>query len=121
MTDFSIVPYSINHKTQGNEVNTLCAKDVASYLMNSKQEKVNIDTNSTIVISYDVIFSERGQKGKNTKYMTRWDHYLKMKNDSIHWLSLGFSIVVVTITSCLVFYIFTNILKREIDYINLVI
>lgn len=121
ISDFSIVPNSINHKAEGEEIETHCAKDIASFIMNNKQEKVRIDSNSTVVITYDVIFSERGKKGKNTKYMTRWDHYLKMKNDSIHWLSLGFSIVVVTITSSLVFYIFTNILKKEIDYINLVI
>jgi transmembrane 9 superfamily member 2/4 len=66
-----------------------------------------------ILFTYDVIFEK-----SNVAFSSRWDHYLHLQNDNIHWFSLINSTLIISILSFILINIFCRALKRDIDIYN---
>ena len=54
----------------------------------------------------------------NVAFSSRWDHYLHLQNDNIHWFSLINSALIISILSFILLNIFCRALKRDIDVYN---
>ena len=69
--------------------------------------------------TYDIKFSV---SKKEAKLVSRWDYYLKQETnkESIHWIGLILSSVLIVIFSIILFVIFYKLIKKDIDYIQLV-
>lgn len=107
--------FSINH-TYVNETHKepACSETGDKDILEKAAESIQkIKVNETILYTYDVVFIP-----SNHTLATRWDHYVNMHSDKIHWFSLINSFLVVAIFSALVVHIFCRALKRDIDYIN---
>jgi transmembrane 9 superfamily protein 2/4 len=69
----------------------------------------------TVHYTYDVEFVYT-----NIPFSSRWDHYMHLQNDDIHWFSLINSGIIILIFSIIVLFIFTRALKRDIEIYNTV-
>jgi transmembrane 9 superfamily protein 2/4 len=120
VVSFYALPLSINHKSKND---TKCARDKDSYNKNFRDHESQLlyengnENNSPydIVFTYDVIFRE-----SKIPFSSRWDHYMHLDNDQIHWFSLLNSGLIILIFSIIVLYIFTRALKRDIEIYNTV-
>mmetsp|Transcript_11705 Transcript_11705/g.31517 ORF Transcript_11705/g.31517 Transcript_11705/m.31517 type:complete len:656 (-) Transcript_11705:1688-3655(-) len=63
----------------------------------------------SIVFSYDVTWEE-----SSVKWASRWDMYLNIRDDDIHWFSIINSIVIVFFLTGIVALILVRILRRDI-------
>lgn len=92
-------------------------KDSLSHNYLSNQNIVN----STLptYLTYDIKFTI---SKKDSKMVSRWDHYLKLSssNDNIHWWSLINSSIAIAVTTIVVSSIFCRVIRKDIDYIQLV-
>jgi transmembrane 9 superfamily protein 2/4 len=104
---FNILPQSIyqNEKT-GPKCSTV---DIAE---NFHKEKQGL-TEGFSLITYDIVF-----ENSKIPFSSRWDHYLHLQNDNIHWYSLINSSLIILIFSFIVLHIFCRALKRDIDIYN---
>jgi transmembrane 9 superfamily member 2/4 len=62
-----------------------------------------------IVYSYDVFWEE-----SDTRWASRWDHYLKMPSTNVHWFSILNSVLVVLVMSVLVAVILMRTVRRDL-------
>jgi transmembrane 9 superfamily protein 2/4 len=117
VVSFYIYPLSINHPSKDD---LKCAKDKNTFNDNVRNhEKQYLWDNSTqsftVQFTYDVVFREA-----KVPFSSRWDHYMHLDNDQIHWFSLINSGLIILIFSIIVLYIFTRALKRDIEIYNAV-
>ncbi|GAB4853793.1 Transmembrane 9 super member 7 [Ancistrocladus abbreviatus] len=110
---FEVTPHSINHeykewKDQDTQLVT-CTKNIIQG-GTSPQE---VDTNKEIVFTYDVTFEE-----SDMKWASRWDTYLLMNDDQIHWFSIINSLMIVLFLSGMVAMIMMRTLYRDIANYN---
>ncbi|MED6221083.1 Transmembrane 9 superfamily member 7, partial [Stylosanthes scabra] len=98
---FEVTPNSINHEFKDwNEKNpqvTTCNKDTKN-LMQGSTVPQEVDTNKDVVFTYDVTFKE-----SEIKWASRWDTYLLMNDDQIHWFSIINSLMIVLFLSGMLF------------------
>ncbi|XP_073064481.1 transmembrane 9 superfamily member 7 [Primulina eburnea] len=113
---FEVSPASINHEFKDWDENhpkvTTCSSNTKNLIQGgtSPQEVV---AGKDVVFSYDVTFKE-----SNIKWASRWDTYLLMNDDQIHWFSIINSLMIVLFLSGMVAMIMMRTLYRDIANYN---
>ena len=111
---------SLDNQTNFPEINSNKNLDFFkdSILLNYFNKKYTINSNKKTLLTYDIKFTI---SKKQTKYVSRWDHYLKQDETSndIHWWSMINSIIAILISSLTVMTIFYRVIRKDIDYISL--
>lgn len=85
--------------------------------LNKQHNSLNYTEKS--YFTYDIKFSV---SKKEAKLVSRWDYYLKQdtNKESIHWIGLILSSAMILVFSIILFIIFYKLIKKDIDYIQLV-
>ncbi|WJZ94371.1 hypothetical protein VitviT2T_013240 [Vitis vinifera] len=113
---FEVTPNSINHEyKEWDEKNPQLATCNANTknLIQSTTVPQEVDADKDIVFTYDVSFEE-----SNIKWASRWDTYLLMNDDQIHWFSIINSLMIVLFLSGMVAMIMMRTLYRDIANYN---
>ncbi|KAL6140745.1 hypothetical protein ACLB2K_059041 [Fragaria x ananassa] len=116
--EFSYMPLvcSINHEyKEWDEQNTqlvTCNKDTKNLPPGSTVPQ-EVDKDKEIVFTFDVSFKE-----SDIKWASRWDTYLLMNDDQIHWFSIINSLMIVLFLSGMVAMIMMRTLYRDIANYN---
>ncbi|GMH04080.1 hypothetical protein Nepgr_005919 [Nepenthes gracilis] len=110
---FEVTPYSVNHeykewKEQDTQLLT-CTKNIIPGGTTAQE----VETGKEIVFTYDVTFEE-----SDIKWASRWDTYLLMNDDQIHWFSIINSLMIVLFLSGMVAMIMMRTLYRDIANYN---
>ncbi|KAK9705438.1 hypothetical protein RND81_07G057000 [Saponaria officinalis] len=110
---FEVNPVSIAHeykewKDQDTQLIT-CSKNI----IQSGTPPQEVDADKEIVFTYDVKFEE-----SDIKWASRWDTYLMMNDDQIHWFSIINSLMIVLFLSGMVAMIMMRTLYRDIANYN---
>ncbi|KAL5757517.1 hypothetical protein ACOSP7_020128 [Xanthoceras sorbifolium] len=113
---FEVTPNSINHEyKEWNEKDpqlTTCNKDTKNLAQGGAIPQ-EVDKNKEVVFTYDVTFKE-----SDIKWASRWDTYLLMNDDQIHWFSIINSLMIVLFLSGMVAMIMMRTLYRDIANYN---
>nr|GMC73159.1 transmembrane 9 superfamily member 7-like [Ipomoea batatas] len=113
---FEVTPNSINHEyKEWNEKNpqvTTCNQNTKNILQGTTVPQ-EVDTNKEVVFTYDVSFKE-----SEIKWASRWDTYLLMNDDQIHWFSIINSLMIVLFLSGMVAMIMLRTLYKDIANYN---
>ncbi|KAG6512267.1 hypothetical protein ZIOFF_026022 [Zingiber officinale] len=114
---FEVKPFSVNHAYEGqwNDVKTrlsTCDPHAKRSVVNSDSPQV-VAANEDIIFTYDVEFQE-----SDVKWASRWDTYLLMNDDQIHWFSIINSLLIVLFLSVMVAMIMLRTLYRDISKYN---
>ncbi|KAG1363717.1 transmembrane 9 superfamily member 9 [Cocos nucifera] len=114
---FEVKPFSVKHEYEGdwNGVKTrLSTCDPhAKHLVTSSDSPQEVEANKEIIFTYDVAFQE-----SDVKWASRWDTYLLMTDDQIHWFSIVNSLMIVLFLSGMVAMIMLRTLYRDISKYN---
>ncbi|GAB4837801.1 Transmembrane 9 super member 7 [Ancistrocladus abbreviatus] len=110
---FEVTPHSVNHeykewKDQDTQLVT-CTKNI----IQGGTAPQEVDADKEIVFTYDVTFEE-----SDIKWASRWDTYLLMNDDQIHWFSIINSLMIVLFLSGMVAMIIMRTLYRDIANYN---
>ncbi|XP_057767826.1 transmembrane 9 superfamily member 9-like [Salvia miltiorrhiza] len=113
---FEVRPFSIKHGYEGkwnnNKRLTTCDPH-AKHTITSSQTPQEVKENMEIIFTYDVDFQE-----SEVKWASRWDTYLYMPDDQIHWFSIVNSLMIVLFLSGMVAMIMLRTLYRDISQYN---
>ncbi|KAJ0263992.1 Transmembrane 9 superfamily member 7 [Hirschfeldia incana] len=113
---FEVTPNSILHEykewDENNPQLTTCNKDTKN-LIQSNTVPQEVEQGKEIVFTYDVSFKE-----SEIKWASRWDTYLLMNDDQIHWFSIINSLMIVLFLSGMVAMIMMRTLYRDISNYN---
>lgn len=113
---FEVKPFSIKHEYEGewNGKNRLltCDPHTKRTVINSNSPQ-EVEVNEEILFTYDVEFQE-----SDVKWASRWDTYLLMSDDQIHWFSIVNSLMIVLFLSGMVAMIMLRTLYRDISKYN---
>ncbi|KAM0913554.1 hypothetical protein ACQ4PT_012083 [Festuca glaucescens] len=114
---FEVKPYSVKHEYEGqwNDKKTrLTTCDPhAKRIITSSDSPQEVEAGKDIVFTYDVDFKE-----SDIKWASRWDSYLLMTDDQIHWFSIVNSLMIVLFLSGMVAMIMLRTLYRDISKYN---
>ncbi|CAM9001755.1 unnamed protein product [Rhodiola kirilowii] len=113
---FEVKPFSVKHEYEGSwEKNTrLTTCDPhAKRTVSSSNNPQEVDDKKEIIFTYDVDFEE-----SDVKWASRWDTYLLMNDDQIHWFSIVNSLMIVLFLSGMVAMIMLRTLYRDISRYN---
>jgi len=72
-----------------------------------------VEEGEEVVFTYDVAF-----KASDIRWASRWDTYLQMSDDNIHWFSIVNSLMIVLFLSGMVAMIMVRTLRRDISQYN---
>ncbi|KAL3687669.1 hypothetical protein R1sor_013978 [Riccia sorocarpa] len=113
---FEVVPYSVKHEVEKWDDKepklATCNPNTKQYVsMNLPPQEVA--AGETIIFTYDVEFQESA-----VKWASRWDSYLYMSDDQIHWFSIINSLMIVLFLSGMVAMIMMRTLHRDISKYN---
>ncbi|GJN15513.1 hypothetical protein PR202_gb02434 [Eleusine coracana subsp. coracana] len=114
---FEVKPFSINHQFEGawNDKQTrltTCDPHANKVVINSDTPQ-EVEAGKEIIFTYDVSFEE-----SEIKWASRWDTYLLMTDDQIHWFSIVNSLMIVLFLSGMVAMIMLRTLYRDIARYN---
>eukprot|EP00250_Pteridium_aquilinum_P014741 c22170_g2_i1 orf=115-1797(+) len=114
---FEVVPYSVHHEYEkpwdsSKPKFTTCNQNAKVYVSSSMPPQ-EVDEGQEIIFTYDVTFTE-----SNIKWASRWDLYLNMSDDQIHWFSIINSLMIVLFLSGMVAMIMMRTLYRDISKYN---
>ncbi|KAF5956772.1 hypothetical protein HYC85_003997, partial [Camellia sinensis] len=111
---FEVKPFSIKHEYEGQWSDktrlTTCDPHAKRTVTNSDTPQ-EVDDKKEIIFTYDV---ERA----DVKWAYRWDTYLLMADDQIHWFSIVNSLMIVLFLSGMVAMIMLRTLYRDISKYN---
>lgn len=115
---FEVEPFSVAHKYSGTwddeDTPTLSTCDAASErYVSSKDSKQSVSEGKEVIFTYDVVF-----KSSDIRWASRWDTYLLMTDDQIHWFSIINSLMIVLFLSGMVAMIMLRTLHRDISKYN---
>ncbi|KAK8513568.1 hypothetical protein V6N12_052746 [Hibiscus sabdariffa] len=113
---FEVKPFSVKHEYDGewNEKTHLTTCDPhAKRAVTSSESPQEVEENTEIIFTYDVEFQE-----SDIKWASRWDAYLLMADDQIHWFSIVNSLMIVIFLSGMVAMIMLQTLYRDISKYN---
>ncbi|PHU11155.1 Transmembrane 9 superfamily member 9 [Capsicum chinense] len=113
---FEVRPFSVKHEYDGewNGKNRLTTCDPhAKRTVTSSDSPQEVDDKKEIIFTYDVEFEE-----SDIKWASRWDTYLLMADDQIHWFSIVNSLMIVLFLSGMVAMIMLRTLYRDISKYN---
>ncbi|KAK4422344.1 Transmembrane 9 superfamily member 8 [Sesamum alatum] len=113
---FEVTPYSVKHEYEGewseNTRLTTCDPH-AKRLITSSNSPLEVEDKQEVIFTYDVEFQE-----SQVKWASRWDTYLLMADDQIHWFSIVNSLMIVLFLSGMVAMIMLRTLYRDISKYN---
>eukprot|EP00268_Persea_americana_P016646 TRINITY_DN1788_c0_g1_i4.p1 TRINITY_DN1788_c0_g1~~TRINITY_DN1788_c0_g1_i4.p1 ORF type:complete len:640 (+),score=91.65 TRINITY_DN1788_c0_g1_i4:162-2081(+) len=113
---FEVKPFSIKHEYEGkwNDKTrlTTCDPHAKRTVVNSDSPQ-EVGDNKEIIFTYDVDFEK-----SEVKWASRWDTYLLMTDDQIHWFSIVNSLMIVLFLSGMVAMIMLRTLYRDISKYN---
>ncbi|KVI11719.1 Nonaspanin (TM9SF) [Cynara cardunculus var. scolymus] len=89
------------------------ARIVGFELVNGSDLPQEVEDKKEIIFTYDVEFQE-----SDVKWASRWDTYLLMADDQIHWFSIVNSLMIVLFLSGMVAMIMLRTLYRDISKYN---
>ncbi|KAG4195183.1 hypothetical protein ERO13_A06G097700v2 [Gossypium hirsutum] len=113
---FEVKPFSVKHEYKGewNEKTRLTTCDPqAKRAVTSSESPQEVEETREIIFTYDVEFQE-----SDVKWAYRWDTYLLMADDQIHWFSIVNSLMIVLFLSGMVAMIMLRTLYRDISKYN---
>ncbi|KAL3632920.1 Transmembrane 9 superfamily member 7 [Castilleja foliolosa] len=113
---FEVSPLSINHEYKvwdDKNPNVPTCNQNTKNLVQSSTVPQEVDKDKEIVFTYDVTFKE-----SDIKWASRWDTYLLMNDDQIHWFSIINSLMIVLFLSGMVAMIMMRTLYRDIANYN---
>lgn len=113
---FEVKPFSVKHEYEGewSENTRLTSCDPhANRLVTSSTNPQEVEEKQEIIFTYDVQFEE-----SEVKWASRWDAYLLMSDDQIHWFSIVNSLMIVLFLSGMVAMIMLRTLYRDISKYN---
>ena len=82
--------------------------------MSYGQVPLAVEDGNEVLFTYDVLF-----KMSDIRWASRWDTYLLMLDDQIHWFSIINSIVVVFFLSGIITMIIIRTLRKDIAKYNM--
>lgn len=114
---FEVKPFSVKHELDGKWDEqktrlTTCDPHAKHTVMNNNSPQ-EVEENKEIIFTYDVDFQE-----SDVKWASRWDAYLLMNDDQIHWFSIVNSLMIVLFLSGMVAMIMLRTLYRDIAKYN---
>ncbi|XP_012452588.1 transmembrane 9 superfamily member 10 isoform X1 [Gossypium raimondii] len=113
---FEVKPFSVKHEYKGewNEKTRLTTCDPQTKrAVTSSESPQEVEETREIIFTYDVEFQE-----SDVKWAYRWDTYLLMADDQIHWFSIVNSLMTVLFLSGMVAIIMLRTLYRDISKYN---
>ncbi|KAH6818519.1 Endomembrane protein 70 protein family [Perilla frutescens var. frutescens] len=113
---FEVRPFSVKHDHDGkwNDNTRLTTCDPhAKRTVTSSESPQEVKDKAEIIFTYDVDFQE-----SEVKWASRWDTYLYMPDDQIHWFSIVNSLMIVLFLSGMVAMIMLRTLYRDISKYN---
>lgn len=113
---FEVKPFSVKHEYEGKwkENNRLLTCDPhAKRAVTNSDSPQEVEDKKEIIFTYDVEFQE-----SDVKWASRWDTYLLMADDQIHWFSIVNSLMIVLFLSGMVAMIMLRTLYRDISKYN---
>ncbi|KAL8130028.1 hypothetical protein V2J09_019183 [Rumex salicifolius] len=113
---FEVKPFSVKHEYEGQWSDktrlTTCDPHARRTVTNSNIPQ-EVEDKQEIIFTYDVEFVE-----SDVKWASRWDTYLLMSDDQIHWFSIINSLMIVLFLSGMVAMIMLRTLYRDISRYN---
>jgi len=114
---FEVIPNSVKHEYEQPWDNekphlTSCDPNTKRTVSNSETPQEVVE-DKEIIFTYDVTFKE-----SPVKWASRWDTYLLMTDDQIHWFSIINSLMIVLFLSGMVAMIMMRTLYRDISKYN---
>ncbi|KAK9840498.1 hypothetical protein WJX74_010676 [Apatococcus lobatus] len=114
---FEVQPFSVRHKYSGAwnpmRITLSTCNPVNNRMVEEKDEKQALAEGQEIIFTYDVKF-----KASEIRWASRWDTYLLMMDDQIHWFSIINSLMIVLFLSGMVAMIMMRTLHRDISKYN---
>ncbi|XP_043695225.1 transmembrane 9 superfamily member 8-like [Telopea speciosissima] len=113
---FEVKPFSVKHEYEGewNEKTRLTTCDPhAKRTVTNSDSPQEVEDKKEIIFTYDVEFEP-----SDVKWASRWDTYLLMTDDQIHWFSIVNSLMIVLFLSGMVAMIMLRTLYRDISKYN---
>ncbi|GAB4836801.1 Transmembrane 9 super member 8 [Ancistrocladus abbreviatus] len=113
---FEVKPFSVKHEYEGqwSEKTRLTTCDPhARRTVTSSNNPLEVEDRQEVIFTYDVEFLE-----SDVKWASRWDTYLLMSDDQIHWFSIVNSLMIVLFLSGMVAMIMLRTLYRDISRYN---
>ncbi|KAH6779379.1 Endomembrane protein 70 protein family [Perilla frutescens var. hirtella] len=113
---FEVRPFSVKHDHDGkwNDNTRLTTCDPhAKRTVTSSESPQEVKDKAEIIFTCDVDFQE-----SEVKWASRWDTYLYMPDDQIHWFSIVNSLMIVLFLSGMVAMIMLRTLYRDISKYN---
>ncbi|KAJ6329921.1 hypothetical protein OIU76_008695 [Salix suchowensis] len=114
---FEVKPFSVKHTYEGKWSDekprlTSCDPHTRHTVVNSNSPQ-EVEDKAEIIFTYDVEFQD-----SDVKWASRWDAYLLMTDDQIHWFSIVNSLMIVLFLSGMVAMIMLRTLYRDISKYN---
>jgi transmembrane 9 superfamily protein 2/4 len=114
---FEVTPMSVKHEYEksweGGSTKLKTCNPASKVLVTSHQPPQEVTANEEVIFTYDVAF-----KPSEVKWASRWDTYLLMQDDQIHWFSIINSLMIVLFLSGMVAMIMMRTLHRDISKYN---
>jgi transmembrane 9 superfamily protein 2/4 len=114
---FEVEPFSVAHAydgafKEGSPELTTCNPGSMKFVT-SKEKKQEVAEGKEVIFTYDVLFLP-----SPIRWASRWDTYLSMADDQIHWFSIVNSLMIVLFLSGMVAMIMMRTLHRDISAYN---
>jgi len=115
---FQVQPYTVRHEHTGefkdSDILNVSLKACSEKGMNANEMLViDPDQETEVVWSYDVLW-ERSP----VKWASRWDMYLQMRDDDIHWFSIVNSFLILVFLTGIVGMIMARVLLKDFAKYN---
>uniref|UniRef100_J3MGC1 Transmembrane 9 superfamily member n=1 Tax=Oryza brachyantha TaxID=4533 RepID=J3MGC1_ORYBR len=114
---FEVKPFSVKHEYDGDwkdsETRLKTCDPHSRRLVVDSDSPQEVEAGKEIIFSYDVNFEE-----SDIKWASRWDSYLLMTDDQIHWFSIVNSLMIVLFLSGMLAMIMLRTLYRDISKYN---
>eukprot|EP00239_Pterosperma_sp_CCMP1384_P006602 CAMPEP_0197846788 /NCGR_PEP_ID=MMETSP1438-20131217/4352_1 /TAXON_ID=1461541 /ORGANISM="Pterosperma sp., Strain CCMP1384" /LENGTH=640 /DNA_ID=CAMNT_0043458551 /DNA_START=225 /DNA_END=2147 /DNA_ORIENTATION=+ len=114
---FEVEPFSVKHEYEPpwdpvKPSLETCSPGRMQYVTHGLAPQM-VETSEEIIFTYDVVF-----KLSQIRWASRWDTYLLMMDDQIHWFSIINSLMIVLFLSGMVAMIMLRTLHRDISKYN---
>ncbi|KAK6941375.1 Nonaspanin (TM9SF), partial [Dillenia turbinata] len=113
---FEVTPHSVNHEIKAWDLKkpqlTTCNPSTKTTVL-GKHPLQEVDEGKQIAFTYDVTYEP-----SDIRWASRWDTYLLMNDDQIHWFSIINSLMIVLFLSGMVAMIMMRTLYRDIANYN---
>ncbi|GBG72242.1 hypothetical protein CBR_g11172 [Chara braunii] len=115
LVGFEVMPRSVKHayETWDDDATTFKTCNPDSGVGELKMPAQEVKENEEVVFTYDIKWQQ-----SNIKWASRWDTYLHMSDDQIHWFSIVNSLMIVLFLSGMVAMIMMRTLHQDITKYN---